>query len=90
MGSWGKHYNSIKDFRDRKPSSDTSTPADKEQVEVAEAAVKSIIDSGAIGKGKKKEFRIHMGGHSNPKHEPQPGSPYDSVGISIEQVVDES
>ena len=53
-----------------------------EQVEAAKAAAIFLIESSAFGDGGR-GLRVSLAGHVNPGHQPQIGSLYESVSVSV-------
>lgn len=68
-----------------KPSS-VSGEAPAEVLATATAAADLVISSGAVSRRSNCDHRITISGHSNPDHEPTPGSADDSLVISITQI----
>ncbi len=83
--SWNKSYATKKQFDEDDPRYFTDSEGDADAVEAARKAAYMLIDSGAIG-GPDKDFSVYIGGHSNPKHEPNPSYTNDCITVTIGQL----
>lgn len=89
--SWSRSYPTRSTFNADEPQGATEidTLEMQEQVDIARAAARSIIESGAVGT-QDKDLSISLFGHANPGHEPAKGWSNDYIQINISQVVQSS
>lgn len=84
--SWSVTYNSRenfeKDVRDHQAALNSTEAV--EQLNVARASAKAIMESGAVGV-KDGDYHVSLNGHANPEHRPATGWANDCIGVHVSQ-----